>query len=79
MRQQLDVRELEPPEPLERIFYTLDEMPADACLQVLLRREPLPLYGMLRNMGYRWHTVSDIPGRYEMLIWPEALGVSPPC
>ena len=49
MEQELDVRELAPPEPLEAILGALDDMPADDWLRVRLSREPFPLYAMLRD------------------------------
>ena len=79
MKQVLDVSELYPPEPLERILDALASLPKNACLQVLHRREPQPLYGILENMGYRWQTHQTGPGRFEILIWSARHGKSPPC
>ena len=76
MEQELDVSPLEPPEPLERILDTLADMPHGDWLRVMHRRDPVPLYRILQNMGYRWHTDCLAPGRYEILIWPEDM--SPP-
>ena len=39
-------------------------------MRVTHRREPHPLYDMLRHMGYRWLTTCRAIGRYEILIWP---------
>lgn len=47
MERRLDVSDLEPPEPMERILDALDEMPAEDCLRVRHRREPYPLYNNL--------------------------------
>lgn len=71
MERILDVSELEPPEPLERILDSLAEMAAGDWLKVLHRREPYPLYNMLRNMGYCWSTVPGKITAIEILIWPE--------
>lgn len=65
---ELDVRQLEPPQPLERILDALADMPADARLRVLHRREPFPLYDLLRRMGYGWST-QGTDERFEILIW----------
>ena len=66
----LDVSSLEPPEPLERILDALAELAADERLRVLHRREPFPLYDILRRMGYAWETTGS-DGRFEILIWQE--------
>ena len=68
MEQRLDLRGLEPPEPLERILDALAGMRADDCLRVLLPHEPFPLYALLRPMGYRWRVDGRV-GCCELLIW----------
>ena len=68
----LDVRRLEPPEPLERILDALADLPAGEPLHVLHRREPFPLYDLLRRMGYDWRTQGQ-DDRFEILIWPRAV------
>ena len=69
----LDVSELPPPAPLERILDALADLPPGDCLRIILQREPHPLYGMLRNMGYRWSTARHARDRYEILIWAQDL------
>lgn len=71
--QSIDVSALEPPEPLERILDALADLPDGDWLRVLHRRDPVPLYRMLLQMGYRWHTDSPAPGRFEILIWPQEM------
>lgn len=66
----LDVSQLEPPEPLERILDALADLVPGDRLSVIHRRVPFPLYDMLRHMGHRWETVGE-EGRYHILIWPE--------
>ncbi len=70
MEQVLDVSELQPPEPLERILDALADMPEGDWLRVRHRRDPVPLYRILSDMGYRWRTDHLAPGRFEILIWP---------
>ncbi|MCP4209844.1 MAG: DUF2249 domain-containing protein [Halieaceae bacterium] len=65
----LDVSELEPPEPLEQIVNALERMPRGDHLRVLHRREPFPLYDILREMKCRWVTRPGEVSDYEMLIW----------
>lgn len=54
MEHMLDLRDLPPPEPLERILDALADLPAGDCLRVRLPMEPMLLYPMLRTMGMRW-------------------------
>lgn len=65
----LDVSRLEPPEPLVRILDALETLPAGGILQVRHRREPFPLYAILEETGYAWHTRSRGPHHYEIFIW----------
>lgn len=66
----LDVSSLEPPEPMERVLEALAGLAEDHRLRVLHRREPFPLYDLLRRMGYAWET-TGADGRFEILIWRE--------
>lgn len=50
----LDLRALPAPEPIDRVLDTLDRLHGYAELQVLLEREPRPLYPILARMGYAW-------------------------
>lgn len=53
---EIDVRGLAPPEPFEVILPALYALVPGASLQVLIHREPLPLYDLLRESGYSWRT-----------------------
>ncbi|MEW8001169.1 MAG: DUF2249 domain-containing protein [Candidatus Thiodiazotropha sp.] len=68
MEQRLDVRELEPPVPMERILEVLDMLPTDDWLRVRHSREPYPLYSLLRDMNFTWST-SWQGGECIILIW----------
>lgn len=70
----LDVSRLAPPEPMERVLDTLADMPAGDRLVLRHRRQPFPLYDILRRMGYQWQ-VSGSDGAFEVLIWPVDSGV----
>ncbi len=76
MEQVIDVRRLEPPEPLERILDALADLPPGDWLRVRHRREPVPLYRILQQLGYRWDTRHLAPEQVEILVWPE--GLAPP-
>jgi uncharacterized protein (DUF2249 family) len=56
---ELDVRDLAPPEPLERVLDALADLPPGDRLLVHHRREPFPLYDLLRRMGYAWRTEGE--------------------
>lgn len=65
----LDVRGLEPPEPMEKVLDALDTLPPDDHLCMLIDREPRPLYRILANNGYGYSTTA-LPGfLYEVRIW----------
>ena len=70
MEEIIDVSELEPPEPLERILDALADLRTGQYLRVKHRRDPVPLYPMLRDMEYEWLTTQVAPGRFEVFIWP---------
>jgi hypothetical protein len=64
----LDVSDLPPPEPIERVLDALADLPAGDSLLVRLPMEPVPLYPLLRSMGLSW-TRSGAPGEpVELLI-----------
>ena len=63
----LDLRGLEPPEPLVRIFAALDESPG-LPLRARLSREPFPLYPMLLAGGWRRRTERYEDGSCDVVI-----------
>lgn len=67
----LDLRDLAPPEPLERTLDALAGLAPGDRLVLRLRRQPYPLYELLRQMGYRWK-VSGGDGDWHILIEPES-------
>ncbi len=84
MERQLDVSDLEPPEPLERILDALDHLQSGDCLRAHLRREPFPLYGFLQRLGYAWRTERVDEAAFDVLIWPASVPSpgrpsTPPC
>ncbi len=67
----LDVRELEPPEPLERALAALPGLGPGEYLHMLHRREPLLLYDLLEAQGFR-HCAREGPeAPWEIFIWRE--------
>lgn len=66
----VDGRWLEPPAPIEMVLTALDLLRPGQHVRFLLHREPLPLYGMLENMGYRHRTEVTPDGCFQILIEP---------
>lgn len=63
----LDLRGLQPPEPIVRIFKALERSP-DAPLRAILPHEPVPLYALLRERGFRCSGETRPDGGFEVLI-----------
>ena len=53
---EIDVRGLAPPEPFQVILPALFALKPGTTLQVLIHREPHPLYDFLRKSGFNWKT-----------------------
>jgi uncharacterized protein (DUF2249 family) len=65
---ELDVRGLEPPEPMVRIVAALDELAAGGSIRVKIDRQPLPLYRMLERSGYLYEERLGSDSLFEILI-----------
>ena len=63
----LDLRGLQPPEPIVRIFAALDRSPGEP-LRAILPHEPVPLYALLRDRGFRYSGETRPDGGFELLI-----------
>ena len=64
----IDARDLEPPEPLERVLQTLALLRPGQSIRLLLPREPFPLYPILAARGYGHVTQMEADGSYVILI-----------
>ena len=64
----LDVRGLEPPEPLERALDALSGMPRGEYLRMCHHREPHLLYPMLVRDGFEFRSRAR-PDRFDVVIW----------
>ena len=64
----LDVRGLEPPQPMVRILARLDTMAADETLEVVHDRHPIFLYPQLDARGFAYETDEEAPGRVRIRI-----------
>lgn len=70
MDHRLDVSDLPPPEPLERALDALRALGPGDRLLMQHRRQPYPLYDILRRMGYRWE-VTGRDGAWLITIEPD--------
>lgn len=72
---QIDLTDLDPPEPMVRILATVEKMDAGEVLFALLTREPLFLYPELAKRGHKWAGNFDVTGEtYRILIRVGAAG-----
>ena len=65
----LDLRGLQPPEPIQRIFEALEREPRTP-LCAILPHEPMPLYALLRERGFSFTGTPRSDGGFEVLIEP---------
>jgi uncharacterized protein (DUF2249 family) len=65
---ELDVRELEPPEPMQLALAAIAVLGAGEKLRMLHHREPYPLYSILEQRGFSHRTTERADGSYEILI-----------
>jgi len=63
----LELRGLQPPEPIVRILDALERGP-DEPLRAILPHEPVPLYALLRERGFAWRGRPREDGAFELLI-----------
>jgi len=63
----LDLRGLQPPEPIVRIFEALERAPREP-LRAILPHEPVPLYALLRERGFAWSGTQRADGAFELVI-----------
>jgi uncharacterized protein (DUF2249 family) len=64
----VDVRGLEPPQPLLRVLEALDRLPAGSELEVRLDRRPVLLYPQLEDRGFEHETSEPAPGLVRVRI-----------
>jgi uncharacterized protein (DUF2249 family) len=65
----LNVRGLEPPEPLERVLDALSLLQPGQKLCMAIDREPFPLYRILEANGFAYQTECMPDFSYEVMIW----------
>jgi len=63
----LELRGLQPPEPIVRILDALERAPGEP-LRAILPHEPMPLYALLRERGFTWRGLPRADGGFELTI-----------
>ncbi len=66
----IDGRDLEPPEPFERVREAISGREPGEQVMLILNREPFPLYRVLQLNGYQHSTKAFPDGRFEIVISP---------
>jgi len=67
----LDVSDLEPPEPLLRTLAALKQLPEGHYLRMIHRMKPHLLYEHLPDLGFLADTREGRDGRCEVYLWRE--------
>lgn len=65
---ELDVRGLEPPQPLVVILEALDSIPEDGELLARTDRRPMHLYSQLEERGFTSETIEEADGTFATRI-----------
>ena len=62
----LDVRDLEPCEPMVRILEAVEKLEANDRILALHRKEPFPLFAILKERGYNFSTEKKSEDLFEL-------------
>jgi len=65
----LDVRGMEPPEPLERVLETIADFQEGDTLRLVIDCMPTPLFRVLDRNGYGHVQEPGKESNYEITIW----------
>jgi uncharacterized protein (DUF2249 family) len=65
----LDVRGMEPPEPLERVLEAIDGFVAGDRLKLIIDCRPQPLFRFLERNGFAYREDPGVESLREITIW----------
>ena len=65
----LDLRGLEPPQPLQRALEALAQLPVGGSLTIHTDRRPMLLYPKLEERGFRYESAEAPEGGFRTRIW----------
>ena len=68
----IDGRDMQPPEPFERVVEALASLAAGEQVLLILNREPIPLYDFLGRNNYLYKASAKDDGRIDILIWRQS-------
>ena len=68
----LDVRDLVPCEPMVKILEAAEKLKANERILALHRKEPHPLFGILKERGFKFSTEKKSEELFEIMIWRES-------
>ncbi|MFN3077742.1 MAG: DUF2249 domain-containing protein [Alphaproteobacteria bacterium] len=66
----IDLRGMQPPEPMVILLRHVESGPGSGALTVLLPHEPLPLYPELEARNWSWEVLEILPGGVRLRIFP---------
>ena len=66
---EIDVRGLEPPEPLERVLEVVESMAYGDVVRMVHHREPLILFDVLAERGFAYRSKQLGADEWEVRIW----------
>lgn len=64
----IDARQMQPPEPMERVLEALDLLEPGNEIHLLIYREPVPLYNVLKRNGFTHVTQRDANNTFVVRI-----------
>ena len=65
----LDVRDMEPPEPLERVLAEMETLQREERIRMIHRREPHLLFPMLAREQFAYEVTLTPGHEFHILIW----------
>jgi uncharacterized protein (DUF2249 family) len=65
----LDVRGMEPPQPLELVLEAIGDFKAGDRLKLVIDCHPTPLFRILDRNGYGYRTEAGKESVHEITIW----------
>ena len=65
----LNVCDLEPPAPMQKIMQAVSSLTDDEVIWVKHRREPIPLFNMLTKQNIPWHHHQIADNTHHIFIW----------
>jgi uncharacterized protein (DUF2249 family) len=70
----LDVRGMQPPEPIERVLETIGDFGDGDTLRLVIDCYPRPLFRILERNGYGYREEPGSESLYEITIWAKPGG-----